>query len=684
MAVNRFFQRTPYDIGLYVPPIGAVAETLKIQQQKYDTGELYADTIKNNFIQSLPQDRAEANRIQEGWNKRVDDVVAKHGGNYANANKDINGLLKEIRKEYNPGGKVNAITTNYGTYQEWLTRHRERVEKGNVLGQDLNLANNYFMNNYTGVGEIDPVAGTYNRFNAEDLSDYTDAEAIIQKTYAGFKPEKWKQGVTTLKNGIFNYQEDEFEGIKAQRLAPSFQAALMNDPKYASYLGQKAKFMGAPPEAAAQLINGYAGQRAQDLSYMNQSSINKMERDPYYVTMAKAKADKENMQMFSQLQYGAGTGADVSLQHPDINYDNWQGENQGFGADIMDFLTGSLAKGAATLAGVPTLGIPAAKAWKDYRMDYASKDQKYVPEFVENAFQWLAGSPAVTGGDANLGQFKDDPKGRQRLMGRNVDPILLDKMFEEKKAQYGSDFTQRYGKDPKWTKQFEKDVWYDYGRELPNHSAYQTLELDIPAPAQKNLRQQILPEILAGNAAFYLPGKGDIHRTGASGENIGKFLKTFVEKGDGSLGDLDAIKIKYVLPGPGYAKAGYKVSTPEGEFVVVDQNVQRSEWSKMMENGLGPIFQGGMYQGQQSIAGYDAGSGRAMIGTPRVQLERSLDGKKLDRNIYWDLGDGQTIKKNLPQYYDEMAPLFQQSLGYGMTSGNSTMFDYFNYNMSQQ
>ena len=104
----------------------------------------------------------------------------------------------------------------------------------------------------------------------------------------------------------------------------------------------------------------------------------------------------------------------------------------------------------------------------------------------------------------------------------------------------------------------------------------------------------------------------------------------------------------------------------------------------MMENGLGPIFQGGMYQGQQSIAGYDAGSGRAMIGTPRVQLERSLDGKKLDRNIYWDLGDGQTIKKNLPQYYDEMAPLFQQSLGYGMTSGNSTMFDYFNYNMSQQ
>ena len=658
MAVNRFFQRTPYDIGLYVPPIGAVAETLKIQQQKYDTGELYADTIKNNFIQSLPQDRAEANRIQEGWNKRVDDVVAKHGGNYANANKDINGLLKEIRKEYNPGGKVNAITTNYGTYQEWLTRHRERVEKGNVLGQDLNLANNYFMNNYTGVGEIDPVAGTYNRFNAEDLSDYTDAEAIIQKTYAGFKPEKWKQGVTTLKNGIFNYQEDEFEGIKAQRLAPSFQAALMNDPKYASYLGQKAKFMGAPPEAAAQLINGYAGQRAQDLSYMNQSSINKMERDPYYVAMAKAKADKENMQMFSQLQYGAGVGTvDVALQNPDVNYDNW--------ARSGDW------------QGVLESGMEGSRDANPVAFGFGSMSGSVFGQPVYNSNTLAPDKPL-------LQTFKDDPKGREKLMGRNVDPILLDKMFEEKKAQYGNEFAQRYGKDEKWTKQFEKDVWYDYGKELPNHSAYQTLELDIPAPAQKNLRQQILPEILSGNAAFYLPGKGDIHRTGVNGENIGEFLKTFVEKGDGSLGDLDAIKIKYVLPGPGYAKAGYKVSTPEGEFVIVDQNVQRSEWSKMMENGLGPIFQGGMYQGQQSIAGYDAGSGRAMIGTPRVQLERSLDGKKLDRNIYWDLGDGQTIKKNLPQYYDEMAPLFQQSLGYGMTSGNSTMFDYFNYNMSQQ
>lgn len=62
--VNRFYKRTPYDIGLYTPPVEAIQQTLQIAQQRYDTNYALAESIKNNFIPSLPQDRAEANRIQ--------------------------------------------------------------------------------------------------------------------------------------------------------------------------------------------------------------------------------------------------------------------------------------------------------------------------------------------------------------------------------------------------------------------------------------------------------------------------------------------------------------------------------------------------------------------------------------------------------------------------------------------
>ena len=63
--VNRFYRRQPYDVGLYVPPIVAIQQTLANAQKNYDTNYAMAESIKNNFIPSLPQDRAEANRIQD-------------------------------------------------------------------------------------------------------------------------------------------------------------------------------------------------------------------------------------------------------------------------------------------------------------------------------------------------------------------------------------------------------------------------------------------------------------------------------------------------------------------------------------------------------------------------------------------------------------------------------------------
>jgi hypothetical protein len=65
MAVNRFYKRTPYDIGLYVPPIEVMQQTLEMAQKQYDINSDAADKIKDNFIPSLQQDRQKANELQK-------------------------------------------------------------------------------------------------------------------------------------------------------------------------------------------------------------------------------------------------------------------------------------------------------------------------------------------------------------------------------------------------------------------------------------------------------------------------------------------------------------------------------------------------------------------------------------------------------------------------------------------
>ena len=321
MAVNRFYKRTPYDIGLYVPPVEVIRESLANAQKQFDVNYALSDQIKNNYINSLPQDRQRANEIQQQWATQVDDIVSTYQGDYSKIGRKLAGLMSNIRKELNPGGEANAIISNFGNYSKWLAEHQERVAKGNVLGEDLNLANNYYMSNYQGIGQIDPVTGAYNRFNPETLTDYSDPNKIIQDVYKEFKPEKYKVGESYLQDGMIHYRETEQEGITPDRLNPSFQTALAADPKFMSYIQQRYKFLGRQDQVVP-TIAAYAAQRAQDLSYLNQSSVDKMERDPLAVAREKARLDRQNIDyMMSFQQYGETTEGLLPME-PTFNPDN--------------------------------------------------------------------------------------------------------------------------------------------------------------------------------------------------------------------------------------------------------------------------------------------------------------------------------------------------------------------------
>jgi len=312
-----------------------------------------------------------------------------------------------------------------------LGEHQKRVADGKVLAEDLNAANNYFMNQYQGVGEIDPTTGSYNQFNPEYLSDYQDPNKIIQDIFKEFKPEKRSVGVTSLKNGIFEYNKHEIEGIDPNRLLPSFVAGLGADPKFSTYINQVAKFKGLKPEQVTKYILNYSAQRANDLGYMNDLTDSKWERDPLAVAREKARLDRQNMMdiMGGLLQYNPSVGSAFQLE-PQIDHTNWRG------SVLKDYLPtpGDIVLGT-DLVGSSPAGLLAAPLISSFR----------------------ASNSKIADDKTNLDQFLNNSSNDKILASKNVIPDLAKAMWERQKGYLGDEFKQKYGKDKKYTQQVEQD-----------------------------------------------------------------------------------------------------------------------------------------------------------------------------------------------------------------------------------
>lgn len=118
MAVNRYFNRKPYEGSFYTPPVDLIASQLDFAQKKYDENYAIANQIKSQFIDSLPQDRKAANELQDRYAKSVDDIVKQYNGDFSKAGRGLNDFLYGLKKEYNPGGKAHAIVTRKQTWDQ--------------------------------------------------------------------------------------------------------------------------------------------------------------------------------------------------------------------------------------------------------------------------------------------------------------------------------------------------------------------------------------------------------------------------------------------------------------------------------------------------------------------------------------------------------------------------------------
>ena len=668
--INRFTRRSPYDLGLYTPPVEAIQKSMEVMQRQYEINYQVADSLKNQFIPSLPQDRSLANDIQKKWSTKVDDIVSKYKGNYAQASQDLRRLQAEMRNDLNPGGVAHAITSNFSSYQNWLKDQRERLEKQRIIGEDLNLANAYIMKNYQGIGQIDPVTGSFNKINTEEVADYQDPNEIIDKVYKEFKPEKGKTAYTKFQNGLQTQVEEEFESMDPNRLNIAFQQALFSDPKYVTYMRQRSKFLDVPDEQMVESIAALTGQRANALGYTNRFNSSKSERDPLALINARAAADRVNIKYRN----------DLDKQR---DFENFQREQQ------QNFL-----RYEDTQKGMQAKPIDQS-VLKDWRSGIGSSSTS--PE-ISGVVNSITGQPYYSNRttkssttsveEETLLDFlnKDPEKADKLLKAKNIDPVLFRQMQNDKSNDFRDEYIAKYGVDKEWTKKFDQDLFWDYEKEAKaNHSLFQTYSYNVPDVVKKQVIGEAVRQSVGDNQTeVYIPGSTVTLQALPS-----EIKEELIDMEKGKIKGMDLIDVRYVTPQAGYTAAGHKVVLPSGKsFVLVDQNMSTNQLGKRFNKAFGSLFNEGLKEGSDFVDVPfidETGQPRMRPAIPVREFERNNGkydlaikykdietGKYIQTYVPTRNGiEGQDLIMNMPSVLQLYQQQFQR-LGYQKERGNVT------------
>lgn len=134
---NRYYYSAPTEFKLEETPLQPLMMALNAKQKRFDVSKQLSDDIYDSAIDALPQDRKRADEIVGGWRTKVDDLVAKYDGDYAQILPELNSLKRQIKNELSPGAQGAQIITHKGLYGERLKAEQERLAKGEITQNQL-------------------------------------------------------------------------------------------------------------------------------------------------------------------------------------------------------------------------------------------------------------------------------------------------------------------------------------------------------------------------------------------------------------------------------------------------------------------------------------------------------------------------------------------------------------------
>jgi hypothetical protein len=616
--VNRYTQFTPLEFNLDKPDVKVAAVALEHLQKKFDVNLEAADKMKDLLIDALPHDRLRANELQKGIAKRVDDVVASYNGDYSQATKSLYDLKSQIRKEFAPGGEAAEIAQNYKNYGEWRTRQEERIKKGDVSSDDFAAANKYYMENFKGT-VADPTTGLFNRFEADEVAKRIDPDQIIQDVYKNFKPEKIKTATTVFKNGLKTDITVETEGITSERLLPSFEVALQNNPDFAAHIMQRAKFAGVDPETVKTYVANYAKQRAHDLSYMSKTNMSLSDRDQ--LALLNAREDREDARKKAELDalYGGFQALPTAGSiYNDIDASRLRsqvgtGDASSWLAKTGEFVGNTVSKAMGPLGSLIPVGTVGKDLYNSNNGVASNRDRK-----------------------ANLISLSED---KEYMSKNRINGNLLESNIEESQRMLAPDaedarriFDKNYGKNAEWTKNFDKQVMDMYSKDIKDNSLTEPYMIPIYGKAGEEMmsrtysalstRPEDLRVMELGGSEYLRPSE-----IGLTAEDLLTSSPTS-EKGTKLSTDVNYIPAQANVP-----TGGLVISKNGKTYVIEDQDEERRTLNRNIGKSFQEIHQGNNRRSSTPIELGQNANG-IVYGVPQINYTRDADGRKRSYTNY--------------------------------------------------
>lgn len=245
---NRYFNPTPYEGSLYAPPVDFIAGALEKLQGVYDKNFADVQSLRDTYLQALPQDRARADQFQNDIISSIDNITQKYSGDYSQATKDLVALQTDIKRKLRPGTEYYTIGQNFKTYNEALAKERERLNKKEINQAQYAALVSNIERNYKGV-QKNATTGTYDPLVVEPLASYVDHSKLANEVVDKLKPREYQTETyaTDPKTGYTITQKHIVNGIDPNEAYKAVSTALQNDEQFISYWAQLHRLSGTDP-----------------------------------------------------------------------------------------------------------------------------------------------------------------------------------------------------------------------------------------------------------------------------------------------------------------------------------------------------------------------------------------------------------------------------------------------------
>lgn len=318
---SRYEQYQPSQYLLPKVDLGILANVLQAKQQRFDTGYELANQLKNKYIDPLQADKPLANTLEQGWQKKIDDLVKEYDGDYTQMYRGLRGLESDINREFSPGGRAGTMQARKIEYSDWYKEQEGRVAKNEILGDQLNAMAQHTLENYKGIGEKDPITGNYKGLGLESINKYVDPFKFGREIIKEMDPHKFSVEQDSLNGKYIVRSKESGEVLKPEEIQNVVGNSLLNNREYMAYIDQYQRSLGhtlTDQELESLVFDSIGGTLGQVYQIDNRETSQTLHPDQVALTYftegqanrraaARLAADDARFKRAEQIMYNKGT-----------------------------------------------------------------------------------------------------------------------------------------------------------------------------------------------------------------------------------------------------------------------------------------------------------------------------------------------------------------------------------------